>query len=327
VTSNSGNLCTSQLPSFSTPSNIVVGDGSLLHVTHTGPVTFPATCSRLHLNNVPVSPQVIKNLIFIRQITIDNRCYIEFDPFGFSVKDLKIWSAIVRCNSYGPLYPLLSSGFRPLALAIAVSSSTLWHRRLGHLGHEAQSTLVSSCTITCNKSDSEHLCHACQLGHHVRLPFPTSSSRAINNFDLIHCDLWSSPIPNISSYKYYLVILDDCSHFLWTFPLRLKSDRFSTLTQFFTYVSTQFGVTIKNVECDNGREFDNSSRTFLANHGVTLRMSCPYTSSQMERPSELFAPLTTFFALSYSKLACPRPTRLRLFIPPPIFSTAIPLKH
>jgi hypothetical protein len=35
ITSNSGNLCTSQLPSFSTPSNIVVGDGSLLPVTHT----------------------------------------------------------------------------------------------------------------------------------------------------------------------------------------------------------------------------------------------------------------------------------------------------
>jgi hypothetical protein len=281
MTSNSGNLSSSQFPSFSTPSNIVVGNGSLLPVTHTGSVTFPATCGPLHLNNVLVSPHLIKNLISVRQFTIENRCSVEFDPSGFSVKDLKTQNVIARCNSSGPLYPLLSSVFRPLALTAGVSSSTLWHRRLGHLGHEALSSLVSSCAITCNKSNSEHLCHACQLGRHVRLPFPTSSSRAINNFDLIHCDLWTSPVPSISGYKYYLVILDDCSHYLWTFPLRLKSDTFSTLTQFFAYVSTQFGVTIKSVQCDNGREFDNSSsRTFFATHGVTLRMSCPHTSPQ-----------------------------------------------
>ena len=163
------------------------------------------------------------------------------------MKDLQTRNVIVRCNSSGPLYPLLLSVVRPLALTATVPSSTLWHRRLGHLGREALSSLVSSCAITCNKSDVEHLCHACQLGRHVRLPFPTSSSRAINNFELIHCDLWTSPVPSISGYKYDLVILDDCSHFLRTFPSHLKSDTFSTLTHVFTYVSTQFGITIKIV--------------------------------------------------------------------------------
>jgi hypothetical protein len=122
--------------------------------------------------------------------------------------------------------------FRTLALA-AGSVSTLWHRRLGHLGHDALSRLVSSSAIPCNKSESEHLCHACQLGRHLRLPFSQSTSRAVNNFDLIHCDLWTSPVASVSGYKYYLVILNDCSHFLWTFPLRLKSDAFSTLANFF----------------------------------------------------------------------------------------------
>jgi hypothetical protein len=65
MTSNSGNLCTSQLPSFSTPFNIVVGNGSLLPVTHTGSATLPAICGPLHLNNVLVSPHLIKNLISV----------------------------------------------------------------------------------------------------------------------------------------------------------------------------------------------------------------------------------------------------------------------
>jgi hypothetical protein len=63
--------------------------------------------------------------------------------------------------------------------------------------------------------------------------------------------------------------------------LRLKSETFSTITHFFSYVLTQFGRTVKRFQCDNGREFDNSStRTFFLNHGVHLRMSCPYTSPQ-----------------------------------------------
>jgi hypothetical protein len=33
------------------------------------------------------------------------------------------------------------------------------------------------------------LCHACQLGRHVRLPFHSSSSQAAHIFDLVHCDL------------------------------------------------------------------------------------------------------------------------------------------
>jgi hypothetical protein len=78
-------------------------------------------------------------------------------------------------------------------------------------------------------------------------------SRASKNFDLIHCDLWTSPIVSVSGFKYYLVILDDCSHFLWTFPLRVKSDAFPTISHFFAHVSTQFACTVKSVQCDNGR--------------------------------------------------------------------------
>lgn len=115
----------------------------------------------------------------------------------------------------------------------------------------------------------------------MRLPFPTSQSRASHIFDLVHCDLWTSPIPSVSRFKYYLAILDGYSHHLWTFPLRLKSDTFLTIANFFSFVATQFGTTIKNMQCDNGREFDNSfSCAFFLSLGVLLRMSCPYTSQQ-----------------------------------------------
>jgi hypothetical protein len=83
------------------------------------------------------------------------------------------------------------------------------------------------------------------------------------------------------SSKYCLVILDDFTHYLCTFSLKLKFDTFSTLSNFFSYVSTQFGRTVKVIQCDNGREFDNSStRIFLLSNDTQLWMSCPYTSPQ-----------------------------------------------
>jgi len=68
---------------------------------------------------------------------------------------------------------------------------------------------------------------------------------------------------------------------MWTFPLCLKFDTFTTLSNFFAFVSTQFGITIKSIQCDNGREFDNcGTRIFFLTHVTHLRMSCPYTSTQ-----------------------------------------------
>jgi hypothetical protein len=140
------------------------------------------------------------------------------------------------------------------------------------------SKVSNASSVVCSRRTHD-LCHACQLGHHTHMHFVSSASHAENNFDLIHCDLWTSLIISISGCKYYLVILDNHSHFVWTFSLRVKSDTFSTLSNFFAFVSTQFGRTIKVVQCDSGWEFDNaSSCAFFASSGVILWLSNPYTS-------------------------------------------------
>jgi hypothetical protein len=49
------------------------------------------------------------------------------------------------------------------------------------------------------------------------------------------------------------------------------------------------GRTIKVVQCDNGREFDNaSSRAFFITKWVLLRMPCPYSSSQNSKIEHIF---------------------------------------
>jgi hypothetical protein len=120
---------------------------------------------------------------------------------------------------------------------------------------------VSNCTAAVLQQSKDVVC--CPVHHKTEMLFSTQDHMTY------------------SINKYYLVVLDDFSHYVWTFPLCAKSKAFPTLRHFFVWVSTQFGLTIKAVQCDNGREFDNStSRAFFLSHGMHLRMSCPYTSSQ-----------------------------------------------
>jgi hypothetical protein len=121
--------------------------------------------------------------------------------------------------------------------------------------------------------------------------------------------------------------LDDCSHFVWTFPLRLKSDTFSTLSNFFAHVHTQFGCTIKSMQCDNGHEFVNSASraSFLptVSHYACLALTPP---NKMAKPSASFAPSTTPLEPFYFRHPCPSSTGLMPWLPPPISSIASLLK-
>ena len=157
---------------------------------------------------------------------------------------------------------------------------TTWHHRLGHPSSVTLDILRNNSSISCNKP-AHTLCHSCQLGKHVRLPFSNSSSRSSVAFELVHCDVWTSPVASISGYRYYLVILDDYTHYCWMFPLARKSDVLSHVTSFCAFVQTQFGLPIKSFQADNGTEFVNNSLTSLfSSLGIHLRLSCPYTSPQ-----------------------------------------------
>jgi hypothetical protein len=59
-----------------------------LPITHWALTTIATSRSPLHLNNVLVSPSLVKNLISVRALTRDNNFSVKFDPFDFSIKAL-----------------------------------------------------------------------------------------------------------------------------------------------------------------------------------------------------------------------------------------------
>jgi histone deacetylase 1/2 len=192
VTGNQGTLTTFHSPLERQSQHIIVGNGSRLPVVATGSAQL--TSHPFHLHNVLVSPNLVSSLISTRSFARDNSCSVEFDPFGFSVKDLATKIPLMRSNSSGDLYPFFGDHGGASTVALSVSTD-LWHRRLGHpsIGTMQHVPLDFLSTCTPNKNTTP-LCDACQLGKHTKLPFSLSHSRTTKPFDLIHCDLWTSPV-------------------------------------------------------------------------------------------------------------------------------------
>uniref|UniRef100_A0A8R7RD00 Integrase catalytic domain-containing protein n=1 Tax=Triticum urartu TaxID=4572 RepID=A0A8R7RD00_TRIUA len=269
------------LSPHSSPNQIVVGNSGRLPITHTGHGSLITTNSSLVLRNVLLSPSLITNLLSVRQLTRENPISVEFDAFGFSVKDIHTRQVIRRCDSTGDLYPVMPCGAPSSSPPFAgVASVELWHQRLGHPGDDALRRVLHQFRFTCAPS-APHTCHACRLGKHARLPFSSSHTPSYFPFQLLHLDVWTSPVASVSSFMYYLVVLDSCMHYVWTFPLRHKSNVLSVLTAFYAYVQTQFERPVLAFQTDNGKEFDSLAvRSLLSKHGTVLRLSCPYTSQQ-----------------------------------------------
>jgi hypothetical protein len=179
---------------------------------------------------------------------------------------------------------------------LTVVATSTWHRRLGHPSPDALSSLSRSSFISCT-STTHDFCHACQLGKHTRLPFSSSSSRAEKAFDLLHLDLWTSPVINVSGSKYYLVILDYFTHYLWTFLLKQKSDTFTTLFIFL--------LTLLLSSAALSKLYNVTTNVSLTTHPPGPS-SCPKSPScgcraptrphKMVKSNILFVPLTISFA-------------------------------
>ncbi|GKB63076.1 ribonuclease H-like domain-containing protein [Tanacetum coccineum] len=257
--------------------SVRVGDSKTIPVTNMGHSILLTLHCPLHLNNVLVTPNIIKKLIYVGQFTRDNNCTIEFDAFGFSVKDFLTRHILLRCDNSGDLYPVTKPSSLPSAL-MSLSPST-WQQRLGYLGDDVLRSLSSRNFISCNKEKSPHVCYA--YGKHDKLPFSSLTSIVSSCFEIIHSDICTSHIVSTDGFKYYVIFLDHFSHYLWIYPLQTKFEVFAKFVHFRSYVQNQFKCDIRGFQCDHGGEFDNTQLLNLfSTHGIQLKFSCPKTSQQ-----------------------------------------------
>ncbi|XP_071714692.1 uncharacterized protein [Rutidosis leptorrhynchoides] len=157
LTSSINNLSTI-FNHFMYPS-VAVGDVNTIPVTNVGHSVLPNIHRPLYLSNVLVTPNIVKNLISVRRFARDNKVFICFDEFGFSVKDYLTHCLLLRCDSSGELYPFTTQN-KLVTYQVLLTTPTTWHKRLGHHNVEAFRRLISNNSIVCNNTKSPEFCHA-----------------------------------------------------------------------------------------------------------------------------------------------------------------------
>lgn len=143
LASNSGIL--SSISNMSHYNSTFVGNDSSIPVTQIGHTTIPSYDCPFHLNHILVTPDIIKNLIFVRIFTTYNDTSIKFDPSGINVKELLTKQELLRCDSTDDLYPIT-----PSAIAF-ITTASLWNQCLGHPGPRVLKSLIYSDFISRNK--------------------------------------------------------------------------------------------------------------------------------------------------------------------------------
>ncbi|KAI5330217.1 hypothetical protein L3X38_029615 [Prunus dulcis] len=262
---------------------VVFGNGDSLPITHSGNVSFSSGNFLFRLFDVLRVPSLHKNLLSFSQFTQDSLVSITFFPWGYLIRDLNTGVVLFQGPCKDGLYPTFPKLLppSPTALTTVVSSSSLWHRRLGHPSNKVLDTLVSQSLLGSSFRLPNDHCKHCALAKSIRLSFSPIEHSTVAPFDLIHSDVWMSPIASISGFRYYVLFTDDFTRYSWIFPMRLKSEVFGHFSAFVTYVRNHFSISVKTFQSDGGKEFDNSQfRQFCATNGIVHRFSCPHTPQQ-----------------------------------------------
>lgn len=109
-----------------------------------------------------------------------------------------------------------------------------------------------------------------------KLLFSTTTISSYHPLHVLFSDVWTSPVLFVDGYKYYLLIVDHYTCYMWFYPLQLKSQVASTFTWFKTLVENQFGHRIHTLYSDNGGEYI-ALASFLATHGISHLTTPPHT--------------------------------------------------
>ncbi|KAL6206574.1 hypothetical protein ACLB2K_023822 [Fragaria x ananassa] len=264
--------------------NTVAHDGTaMLAATTSAPqfwladtgATNHMTCNPMMLNNV--TPYNASDSVQIgngAQLPIThtgNTMLVWFDEFMCVIQDKVLGIIPYKGLSKQGLYPipfdlpLLNKSAEKSTTAVASSPSTqaagfvgklvkysLWHQMFGHPSNDIVRAMLKKCNIH-SVGDSEQFIY-----------------------------VWGpAPYLSIDGFKYFVLFIDDCTRFTWTFPMKNKYEVFPYFKSLCALISTQFSAKVKCFRSDGGGEFMGLQfKGFMQENGIVHQVSCPYTSEQ-----------------------------------------------
>ncbi|KAE8665697.1 Esterase/lipase/thioesterase family protein isoform 2 [Hibiscus syriacus] len=160
-------------------------------------------------------------------------------------------------------------------------SAMLWHKKLGHMSEQGMKVLVEQKLLPGLTKVSLTLREHCITSKQHLLKFNTSNSRGKSILELVHSDVWHAPVTSLGGAKYFVSFIDDYSRRCWVYPIKKKSDVFSTFKNFKERVELDSGNKIKCFRTDNGREYTSEEfDDFCRKEGIKRQFTVTNTPQQ-----------------------------------------------
>ena len=258
-----------------------IGNGGYLPAKGIGTVAIITSSGTKTISDVLYVPDIDQNLLSVGQL-LEKGFKVSFEDFHcliFYATGKEILRVKMRGKSFS---------YDPMEEQIAyfnkVSSTEIWHKRLGHCHLQRMLKLQKNDMTRDLPELDDHVpnCIACQFGKQNRLPFPKSTWRASHKLQLIHTDVAGPQrTPSLQGSLYYILFIDDFTRMCWIFFLKFKSEVAGVFWKFMKMVENQSGCRIQLLRSDNGKEYTLAEfNLFCEEAGIEHQLTIPYTLEQ-----------------------------------------------
>ncbi|RVW82676.1 Retrovirus-related Pol polyprotein from transposon TNT 1-94 [Vitis vinifera] len=167
-------------------------------------------------------------------------------------------------------------------------SSTLWHRRLGHISIDRIKRLVNDGVLSTLDFTDFETCVDCIKGKQTNKS-KRGATRSSTILEIIHTDICSLDMDSHGQ-KYFISFIDDFSRYMYLYILHNKHEALDTFKVFKAEVEKQYGKQIKIMRSNRSGEYygryleDGQSPgpfvKFLQEHGIVAQYTMPSSPDQ-----------------------------------------------
>jgi hypothetical protein len=291
--------------------SVQVADGRCIEVAGIGTITIHVMTEEnsiipIILHNVLYVPQLQRNLFSLKLFS-ENPPHLSHHGISITgkaahliIQDSKSTHRILL-NTTGKFYILPTTKVSESTMVTNhISSSELWHYRLGH-SSSVDLTHLTKCVTGLSVSGkfNHSECEPCLVGKMARSKFPDiplSQHKVYNKLELIHSDICGPFLPTIGSGEQYIIsFIDDATRLVRCYLMHHKSDALKYFKQFIADCGcpSQLISNIRNpssikelnrvgaLRGDNGGEYtSNQFHQFCLNSGIRREFTCAYTPAQ-----------------------------------------------
>jgi GAG-pre-integrase domain len=280
---------------LSKPITISLGDNSKIFATRKGLIhlVFNVKGKKKEgkFEDVLYIPELKVMLLSVRQSACLPHCKVIFNNNICKYIDKNTDKVIAHgyASNNTDLYTLDATPVTQKVAANLTSSSSqsidvnILHRHLGHLG-------IDNCHVIVNHRlmdgvdkivGKEEFCEGCAYGCSKQKHHPSTGTKTKRQLERIHIDL-CGPLPNsLGGNQYFLLIIDEHTHYQWVEFLPKKSDAFMQLKKWKLQAKQETDLKLQYLKSDGGKEF--GSKVFedwLTTEGVIHEKSTPYEHEQ-----------------------------------------------